>query len=339
MNLPPETETPNASRPTMAGKPVFVRPAKTILNMDSGFKPKLLCDGPTFSTGDACVYSCLYCYVPDIMRKAAYMPGIVPHADSVVRRENALEILERQLTLPAKGGKRKPKYDNANDTRIVYASPLVDIAPNGELMRETGEACILILKLTNWRIRLLSKSAALFRLAKYIGDQVGADEVRRRIIFGASAGTLDDKLAASFELKTPLVSKRIADIIRLQDEGYQTFGMICPSLPQRDPKRFSEEMYFALRAWNMPDVWAEVINVRGENMTKTVAALRAAGYEWEASALQETAEDPATWEHNSRITFESHAAIFPGRLRFLQYVTKANSEYWTSKVPAGAVLL
>jgi hypothetical protein len=51
-------------RTTMNGKPVYSVPAKAVINLDSGFKHKLLCDGPTFSTGSACAYSCAFCYVP-----------------------------------------------------------------------------------------------------------------------------------------------------------------------------------------------------------------------------------------------------------------------------------
>ncbi len=35
------------TRNVMGGKPVYQVPAKSVLNLDSGFKHKLLCDGPT----------------------------------------------------------------------------------------------------------------------------------------------------------------------------------------------------------------------------------------------------------------------------------------------------
>ena len=35
----------------MNGKPVFLVPAKSIINFDSGFRHKLLCDGLTFTAG------------------------------------------------------------------------------------------------------------------------------------------------------------------------------------------------------------------------------------------------------------------------------------------------
>lgn len=334
------TDTP-PPRDKMAGKPVFSYRAKTIINMKSGFEKKLLCDGPTFSTGAACVYGCTFCYVPDIMAKAAYLPKDLPHEECVIRREAPLEIMFEQLTTKNKKGTipaRRPKYD-INDDRVIFASPLVDVAPNIELLTETAEACIMILKLTGWRIRLLSKSNMLPLLAKKIADGYDMQDAKRRMLFGVSTGTLDDRLAAAFEVGCPIVKKRIESLHKLQDTGWKTYGMVCPSLPQRDYKAFSESMAHALRSLQMPDVWAEVINVRGESMVRTCAALRKAGYGWEASNLELVAQDKDAWEEYSRATFEAHAAAFPTRLRFLQYVTKANREYWTSKTSEGAVLL
>lgn len=45
-----------SERNTMNGKPVFTVPAKTVINFDSRFDKKLLCDGITFTAGSACAY-------------------------------------------------------------------------------------------------------------------------------------------------------------------------------------------------------------------------------------------------------------------------------------------
>src|SRR5262245_16173506 len=126
---------PVAPRSTMNGKPVINVPARTVLNMDSGFKHKLLCDGPTLSLGSACAYSCTFCYVPDLMRKSPHLQGVdAPHHQVVIRRENPLELLKAQL-LDAKG---RPKYKDPADRRVVYSSPLVDVAANLTLAKETA---------------------------------------------------------------------------------------------------------------------------------------------------------------------------------------------------------
>lgn len=327
-------------RTTMNGKPVHFRPARTVLNMHSKFQDKLLCDGPTFSMGDACAYSCSFCYVPDMMRKAAYIPKDQPHADIVVRRENALDILRNQLRGLKEEVKAKPL--------VVYTSPLVDCAANMDLVRETAAACELILEQTWWHIRLLSKSNLLPKVAKLLLDSPvnQVSDVKPRLIFGVSTGTLDDAQAAAFEQGCPKVSKRLESLYWLQDNGFRTFGMICPSLPQRDYPAWAAEMALAIRANRCEHVWAEVMNPRGAAMPQTVAALHAAGYEWQAQQLDLVSKDKAAWEDYARQTFLAHVPNYanahgPGvsRLRYLQYVNKGNAAWWSFHIAEGAVLL
>lgn len=332
-------------RATMNGKPVHWRPAKTVLNLHSKFQDKLLCDGPTFSFGDACAYSCSFCYVPDMMRKAAYVPKDQPHADIVIRREHALDILHNQLRGLKDEVKAKPL--------VVYSSPLVDCAANMDLVRETVKACAQILRFTKWHIRLLSKSNLLPKVAQYLinwDDKAAADftpqDVRDRLIFGVSTGTLDDAQAAAFEQGCPKVSKRLESLHWLQDNGFRTFGMICPSLPQRDYDAWAGEMAQFIRADKCEHVWAEVMNPRGAAMPQTVKALHDAGYEWQAQQLDLVSKDKSAWENYARQTFLAHVPNYtnthgPGisRLRFLQYVTKDTRQWWESHTANGAVLL
>ena len=146
----------------------------------------------------------------------------VDHSDVVIRRKDPLTVLESQL-LDRRG---RPKFlKKINDKRVIYASPLVDVAANMELVDETVAVCERILEFTHWQIRLLSKSSLLLRVAENLPP-----ESRERVIYGFSTGTLSDRLARSFEEGTALVSKRLKALHTLQDSGYRTFGMICPSL-------------------------------------------------------------------------------------------------------------
>jgi DNA repair photolyase len=323
-----ERSNMSESRVTMNKKPVYEVPAKTVINFQSGFAHKLLCDGPTFSTGSACAYSCAFCYVPDLMRKSPHMAGIRErHGEVVVRRRNALEILRSQL-VDAKG---RPKFNDPKDRRVIYSSPLVDVAANMDLARETIEACKIILELTHWQIRLLSKSNLLPIIARELPQD--------RMIYGVSTGTLDDNLARSFEQGTPLPSKRIASLHWLQDNGYRTFGMICPSLPQHEYDAFAREIRDVIRAEKCEHVWAEVVNVRGDSMTRTIAALHAGGFDWYADALDETRNNDV-WEIYARETFLAHSKVYPrGKLRFLQYVNVKTRSWWKARENVGAILL
>ncbi len=340
---PPRPVSDSQKRTHMNGKPVHEVPAKTVINFTSAFEHKLLCDGLTFSTGTACTYSCAFCYVPDMMRKQQpYLAehGVTgPHESVVIRRQGALARMREQLT----DRHGRPKFNDPSDRRVIYSSPLVDVAGNMDLVAETIEACKIILELTHWDIRLLSKSNLLPKVADGIPPHHA-----QRIIYAVSTGTLDDQLAKAFEAGTPLVSKRIASLHQLQDRGLRTYGMICPSLPHRDYTAFAAEAWAAIRADKCEHVWTEVINVRGDSMIRTCAALRAAGYEWEARQLEHAAADKDHWEAYARATFEGHVLADkacmpfdkrPAKLRQLQYITAASKAWWTARQADGAILL
>lgn len=318
----------------MNRKPVFTVPARTIINFKSGFGKKLLCDGPTFSTGTACQYSCSFCYVPQAMQKQTLWlkeHGVTgKHEDVVIRRDNPIEVARRQLE----------KAKDKDKPLVIYASPLVDVAANMELVRETVEMCLLILQQTQWHIRLLSKSNLLPKIAQSLEMCAPSLKARERLIYGVSTGTLDDKLAQAFEEGCPLVGKRIQSLHWLQDNGFRTFGMVCPSLPQRDYGFFAERMRDAIRYDRCEHVWAEVINVRGDSYTRTIEALTLAGAMEVAGDLIEVSHNQSKWEQYARDTFLAHAKFCPPeKLRFLQYVNKGNREWWRANVSKGAVLL
>ncbi len=317
----------------MNRKPVFTVPARTILNLQSAFQHKLLCDGPTFSAGSACAYSCAFCYVPSMMNRSAHANVLTESKtrfeDAVIRRQSAAKILHDQLHF----SDGRPRFNDPKDTRVVYASPLVDVAANMELVRETIELCRIILESTHWQIRLLSKSNLLPVIARELSD------FRSRMIYGVSTGTLDDGVAQAIEAGTPRVSKRIKSLHTLQDEGYRTYGMICPSLPQDDYFAFSREMCRAIRTEKCEHIWCEVINVRGQSMNRTVDALRQAGYDAVAAQLAATS-NRSIWEAYARETFLAHTQFIPPqKLRFLQYVTPETRNWWTQQTYRGAILL
>lgn len=329
----------------MNGKPVYEVPAKGIINFESGFGKKLLCDGLTFTTGSACAFSCSFCYVEAMMQKSKHVEGIKEKfEDVVIRRKGAIEAMRSQLY----GKGSTPKF--YHDSRTIYASPLVDVAANMDLVYETVEACRLILRMTGWTIRLLSKSNLLPKIAQLLDQSFTSPDLKRavrvRIIFGVSTGTLDDGLARVFEKGTALVSKRIESLHWLQDNGFRTYGMICPSLPQESYLKFAHEMAVAIRADKCEHIWAEPLNARGESFERTHAALEAAGFEKEARSLKIVSSDKIEWEIYARQTFEAHADIYRNqkidgqpKLRFLQYANKANETYWNDRVKDGAVLL
>lgn len=334
------------------GKPVIHRTnSRTVLNLKSmPFAEKLLCDGITLNPGDACVYRCSFCYVEQQVikyakgsldgfnaeRRARDEPEL-GFEDVVIRRPDTSGIVRRQLLY--KNG--APRFTDPEDNRVVYGSTLVDVAATMELLRETARLCNLILDLTPWQIRLLSKSSLLHLLFK---DDLIPMRHRHRMVLGFSTGTLDDKVAAAIETGTAKVSKRLESLHWLQDEGYRTFGMICPSLPQLDGdyERFSRVICEAIRVDRCEHVWAEVINLRGRSLLRTLAGLHQAGMRPEAEALSAVMGpgNKGAWEKYARQTFLAHARHVPAeKLRFLQYVSNDSVTWWAGQRMHGAVLL
>lgn len=320
-------------------KPVFEIDAKTVIDFESDFKHKLLCDGITFSLGSVCVYSCAFCYVIPMLVKQTAIQMVKRQAslldrgleDVVIRRRDALKVLRKQLTM------NKPPGVNLQKRAVVFTSPLVDPAPNMDMAIETAAACRMMFELTALDVRILSKSNLLPKIAALIPD-----EFRHRLIFGVSTGTLDDVLANSFEIGTAHVSKRLASLHRLQDKGYRTYGMLCPILPQEDYDAYAEQALEAIRVDRCEHVWAEVINLRGDSFTATVEAMEKRGFLKEAERLRGVCGPGSTeaWEQYSRDTFEALAKrVPPEKLRFLQYVTDKSLDWWWPQQSRGAVLL
>ena len=167
---PPELKpctTSCGGRTSMNGKPVLFRKAKTVINVkNEAFKDKRLCDGIIMNPGDACAYSCSFCYVgsvqrflaPPLLKAHKLQHGVELRFDEVViRKRNVIDLLRAKL-LDRQGRRR---YPDDQDHRVVYSSTTVDVAANMELLRETAELCNLILEHTGWQIRLLSKSHLL----------------------------------------------------------------------------------------------------------------------------------------------------------------------------------
>jgi len=323
----------------MGGKPVFEIDSKTVISFRSPFKHKKMCDGPTFTLGSICVYSCTFCYVISIILKQAAIQGIKRAAallgknleEVVIRRRKALKTLVTQLTV------EKPPDVILKRKMVIYTSPLVDAAANMVLVKETAEACKIIFELTNWDVRVLSKSNLLPKLAELIPEKH-----KHRMIYGVSTGTLDEDLCACIEQGTPKISKRLKSLYWLQDYGYRTFGMACPILPQEDYDSYARRMVETLRIDKCEHIWVEVINLRGDSFTATCEALNEGGFPAEAKRLSDVCGEGSkpAWEQYARDVFESFAQhIPPEKLRFLQYADPANAAWWVQREAKGAILL
>ena len=202
----------------------------------------------------------------------------------------------------------------------------------------------MILKaIPNWSIRTLTKSTLSRNLVEAIPE-----EFHQRILWGISIGILDDAVARVIEVGTPSPTMRFASLHWLQDNEQRTYAMPCPSLPlasEEEYRDYAEKCRDLYRYDQCEDVFAEVINGRDDNFSKTVESLAKGGFtdlSWRLGLVGgKTEEARNNWEAYARATFEAHAKVVgPEKLRVLQYVTrKADVEYWTAQKARGAVLL
>ena len=317
------------------GKDRFEIHSDAVIKVKSGFGDKLLCDGPTFTAGHACTFSCTFCFVPGMLWANKRLNHIKKGRGENIIVEIADAAKKAREFLATGGDSAKPKFKHPADQRVIYASPLVDVAGTMHQVKVTIGICLEILQLTHWQIRLLSKNSLLLEVAKKIPD-----EYKSRMIFGFSTGTLDSDLAETFEIGTGKVSKRLEALKWLQANGYRTFGMLCPILPQKDYAELARQVAATREFDQCEHIWAEVLNERGGSLSATIEALRAGKRIEEADLLAKVVSDKVERVKYEEQTFLALAKVLPpGKLRLMQYVDEHDYSIWEPRQDQGAILL
>jgi DNA repair photolyase len=316
------------------GKEWFTIPSATIHFAGSGFNEKDLTTRGSITGGTACVYCCAYCSTPTMMGRSPHTRILrllgIKHADAVIRRFDPVKTLRMQLT--HRNG--TPRFKD--DRGVVIISPIVDPLPNIELMEETFELIMLVLQLTGWDVRVLTKSLLIRKLAERIPE-----EYRLRIIYGLSIGILDDGVASLVERLTPPPSQRIKAYRELQQQGLRTYSMHCPILPQADYRAYAERLAASMN-WQADElIWAEALNLRGDSIKNTITALAAGGFRAEADLLAGVSGSRVLWETQyNRPLFEALVSVCPpGKLRYLVYPAAEFRDFWLGCRGGGAVVL
>ena len=318
----------------LGGKICLTIPSATILNTKSGFNEKDLTTRGSITGGTACAFSCSYCSTPSIMGRSSHTRILrvlgVKHADAVIRRLDPVGTLRMQLT--DRNG--LPHY--RNDHGVVILSPIVDPLANIELMEESLQMILLIMELTGWDVRILTKSMLIKKLAQRIPA-----EFRHRVIYGVSIGILDDKIANVVEKLTSPPKLRIEAYRELQRMGLRTYSMHCPILPQPNYQAYAERLAASMN-WQADElIWGEALNLRGDSIKNTITALENAGLRNEAELLSEASRSRVLWETQyNRPLFEALAAVCPpGKLRYLVYPAAEHRDYWLNCRDRGAMVL
>lgn len=321
----------------ICGKRVLYVASKTTINLNSAFNEKGgLSTVGVANCGNACAFGCTYCSSGPVMHRNPQSEILrvlgVDHQDVVVRRIDAVETARRQLT----NGDGSPRFLTPGDNRIIEIASLVDPLPSPDLAEETFRLAKLIFELTNWRIRILTKSGLLRKFARRFNEAE-----RERLLLGFSIGVPEDDVARVVEKGTTLPSTRFRIHRELLDEGFHMFGMPCPVLAVADFPALAERIADQIQPDRLERVWCEVINRRGDSLIRTIAALQNAGLTDHAQRLAKVSHSEILWEleYNRSAFLGFHEVMPTGKLAFLTYTTPTSESWWSQYAGDGAILL
>jgi len=160
-----------------------------------------------------CAFKCSYCYVPKFPSKHNFEDW----GEWVEVKTNAAELIrkDRALVFGAK----------------IFFSSATDPYQYLELKYRLSRACLSeLLKYNPAKITMHTRSHLILQdldLLKQFGDKLSV---------GVSITTDSDEVARTFEPKAPSISRRLALIAALQENGVNVFASIAPLLPH-DPQK------------------------------------------------------------------------------------------------------
>jgi DNA repair photolyase len=306
----------------------FSYSGKTGIARTEGFSHKLLADY-SVNIGNICEFGCTFCYVPSVTGKQKTVQSILKQGfalgefSSYRSKENVLSTVAEDL--------RKIKL---GDRSTVFFCTTCDPCATQEHTEISIEAMRLILERSDLQIRVLSKSVLIKEIATELIDY------KNRIIYSLSTGTALEEISRSIEHHASPVGDRVKTLHLLQDKHYRTYGMICPVLPSEIHNVAA--LLDQVRPHYCEHVWVEAINLRGKSLVNTYDQLMSSGLEEHASELKRVIGNRKNWLDYSKKLFlafqqEMGTRGVSDKLRFLQYVSKDDKEFFQSK--EGAICL
>ena len=294
------------------GKARLTYEGRTGIAETKGFQKKQLADFAC-NIGNVCEFGCTFCYVPSVTTKQKYVQDALSRYNideiSLYRtKENLLKCVERDL-----------KKFTPGDTRTVFFCTTCDPCATEEHADITTSTLKMIMESSDLKARVLSKS----KLLKEIGDNLR--DYKDRICYGLSTGTIRPEVGKCIEENATPLLERIDVLKWLQNEGFRTFGMLCPILPSEIG--YLDKLIDAVNPSVCEGVWAEPINVRGKSLVKTCQKLKDHVLNEDADALQAIMGDKESWRKYCKELFLELKENMKQRnvsekLKFLQYEEK-----------------
>jgi DNA repair photolyase len=228
-------------------------------------------------------------------------------------KNNVLNCVERDLDRFQPG-----------DNRQVFFCTTCDPCATEEQADITTSAIKLIMESSDLQVRVLSKSVLIMNIASEL------EGFRNRITYSLSTGTIRPEISACIEGNASPIEERIKTLKQLQDNGFRTYGMLCPILPSEMDKL--DILIDEINPKGCEYIWAEAINVRGKSLVATREQLIKCELTEDAEAIGNVMVDKKNWQNYSKELFLDLQSKMKKRgllqkFRFLQYVKNEPAEF------------
>lgn len=195
--------------------------AKSILNKTKRRDPWFL-DDYTLNPYSSCSFNCLYCYTRGSKHG-------INMAEKLTIKDNAVELLDRQLTLRA----RKKEYG------IIVLSSATDPYLHIEESEQLTRRLLEVILYHRFPVHILTKSDLVVRdydLLKAIDKEAILpedlrDKLQHNAILSFSFSTIDDAIAHIFEPGATAPSARLESIRTARQYGLHCGVSLMPLLP------------------------------------------------------------------------------------------------------------
>jgi DNA repair photolyase len=295
--------------------------SKTGIAPTEGFKKKRLA-AYSVNVGNVCEFGCAYCYVPDMPFQHQSVKNLRQQGYEIGEFSNYRTFDDLMSTVSRDAKKFEP-----GDASTVIFCTTCDPCATHEHVDMTTAAAKVILENTDLTIRILSKSTNIQHVAQSLSAY------RDRVAYGLSTGTCCPEVSRAIETSASPILERVKALHCLQDNGYRTFGMICPVLPSE--KGMVVKLLDQVRPELCEEIWVEAINDKGNSLTGTHDAFCLAGLDWHAYAIRKVMESKVAWRNYSAELFlaflkELKKRKLSKKLHFLQYVTKEDMDFFAN---------
>jgi len=256
-----------------SGVPVYAWPLGNGVKRAKKFEKKKLATY-SFNVGLACGHQCTYCSTPTMNRTH---PGLVVLGFS--SDDLGYATVDKDSVARMKGDLPR----NLKKTDVVEICTTVDAWAPEARQFGLGRQCVLhVLQHSLAQVRILTKNSGILE------DLPAFKGYEDRVIVGLSTGmpSSRDDAARAVEPNASSISDRLHALVEAHRMGFRTFGMLCPCLPGlADSREALQQMFDAVLACGVENVWLEPINARRGSIPNTASALRAAGLVKEADAV------------------------------------------------------